>query len=77
MKEIIVTEPGECPFRYLHIGHKCNINIGFNCNEPDNSFPSDCPLFENDYLIKRKRRYYKWPSYQCQREKPRCPKEQQ
>ena len=57
MKEIIVTEPSECPF--LYDGY-CAIPDSISkkviiCND-DNNFPSDCPLFENDCLIKRKRR---------------------
>jgi hypothetical protein len=53
MKEIIVVEPDDCPFREYHEdGHECNIS-GIWCGFSDR-FPPDCPLFENDYLIRRR-----------------------
>jgi hypothetical protein len=52
MKEIIVTKPDDCPFRHYECAcHTCELNDKI-CN--GNNFPPDCPLFENDYLIKRR-----------------------
>lgn len=60
MREVVVTTPEECPFRYYvdgagwcicgYVGH---IDHNVLCDH-DYDFSPDCPLFENDYLIKRR-----------------------
>lgn len=56
-KEIIVTKPSECPFQCYNPlnwdGVDCNLRAN-SCNSKADKFPPDCPLFENDYLIKRR-----------------------
>lgn len=56
-KEIIVTKPDDCPFRHdydLEYGeYDCCLPIKSFCNDNIN-FPPDCPLFENDYIVKRR-----------------------
>ena len=50
MKEIIVVKAENCPF-YDTIYH-CNLDPKLeDCAFEDNN----CPLFENDYLIKRRK----------------------
>ena len=52
MKAIAVTKPSECPFNESEC-FSCVINEHSPC-DPFESFPPDCPLFENDYVIKRR-----------------------
>lgn len=57
MIEKITTSPENCPFRQEDwsddfVGNECRLTEKF-CHECD-KFPPDCPLFENDYLIKRR-----------------------
>jgi len=57
MKEIVVAGPIRCPFRFFdETMWWCNIiNDGVIADCPnDSEFPPGCPLFENDYLIKRR-----------------------
>jgi len=57
MKEIVVTEPVECPFRRrgAFMAHYCGLTKDDYDNAAlDIEFPPGCPLFENDYLIKRR-----------------------
>lgn len=53
MKEVIVTEPLDCSFRYCTDAEDICTIASVGC-ENSFSFPPDCPLFENDYLIKRR-----------------------
>lgn len=55
MKEIIVTKPSECPFHDDEY-QACNLEPALKCDEYENviKFPPDCPLFENDYIVKRR-----------------------
>ena len=55
MKKIIVTKPSECPFRRKNLGGRyCGLTKK-DCDELSfTNFPPDCPLFENDYIIKRR-----------------------
>lgn len=50
MKELIVTKPDNCPLREEDFA-VCGLDLMIDCRV---EFPPDCPLFENDYLIKRR-----------------------
>lgn len=54
MKKIIVTKPSECPLKpSFWLAVKCELLTCLNCFD-NNKFPPDCPLFENDYIVKRR-----------------------
>jgi len=55
MQEIIVTKPKECPFYTEQ--RICGMHFSFSGVKRLQCFlslPQDCPLFVNDYLIKRR-----------------------
>jgi len=53
MKEIVVTSPMDCPFKLICGGCGLGVEGTHHCYDSWD-FPSGCPLFENDYLIKRR-----------------------
>lgn len=57
MKEVVVAKPEECPFRQddhlAYDTYQCSLPQCCQCDDYE-KFPLDCPLFENDYLIKRR-----------------------
>jgi len=69
MKEVVITSPKDCPFRSGRADLDClcpATKVGAcACYEQQErsvaggskvvtTFPPGCPLFENDYLIKRR-----------------------